>query len=610
MRQCTLILAGVATLCGLMPGNQGVAADLVLVREGKAQARIVVTAGAEDRPARFAADELRRYIQLMSGATLPVGSGDASVVIELIVDAQVLPPPRPTPDDPRTQDRYRLRVSPTGIQIAGASGRAVLFGAYDLLERLGCGWCVPGDDTVPRKPTLSLGVVDVDTQPAFEYRMMLDFPMRSVEQTAAIADWLAKNRMNWIHPCENAHGEPKLWYERRSRSAPEIGRRGLHLIFGGHTMHTWCPETNFEAHPDWFALVDGKRKAPTLCVSNPQAVEEVVKNIRAFLDCCPEVEVVDLWHPDGQVFCHCPACTRGVLGADSGGTPPAGLPHDSVHAAYVISFLTFINQVANALAQTHPAVRLSPLIYGSSDRALPDAAPALADNVLYGLAHIFRDSYRPLAGSPKSSINMRFLGNDVTWMAKARRHYIYEYYNCWWPPFIYPGSQVIVRDLQILHELGAQGSSSDMYGYSPINMYVAARALWDPGVSWEAVVRDFCSRYYGDVAEAMADNRIKLEHGIFGKAGFQANGASEGTLKFLDPACGEYLRSQRPAQIAFLEQLLTRTSDDRVKTRLRRDLQPWQKWGGEARYWGLPEFVTGTASAPDAEFAQPPGVGP
>jgi hypothetical protein len=52
--------------------------------------------------------------------------------------------------------------------------------------------------------------------------MMLDFPMLSVAQTIAICDWIAKNRMNWVRECPNAHGEPTAWYERRDRVVPEL----------------------------------------------------------------------------------------------------------------------------------------------------------------------------------------------------------------------------------------------------------------------------------------------------------------------------------------------------------------------------------------------------
>ena len=70
------------------------------------------------------------------------------------------------------------------------------------------GWCVPGDDVIPKRGTLEMAPLQADMRPAFQYRMMLDFPLLSVAQSIAISDWIAKNRMNWIHPCPNAHGEP------------------------------------------------------------------------------------------------------------------------------------------------------------------------------------------------------------------------------------------------------------------------------------------------------------------------------------------------------------------------------------------------------------------
>jgi hypothetical protein len=90
-----------------------------------------------------------------------------------------------------------------------------------------------------------------------------------------------------------------------------------------------------------------------------------------------------------------------------------------------------VNRVAEAIAKSHPKVMVGPLIYSQTDHAMPDECPAPADNVLVGLAHFFRDSYRPLIGEPRSAINLRFLGNDLTWMAKAKHAYIYEYYNGW-----------------------------------------------------------------------------------------------------------------------------------------------------------------------------------
>jgi hypothetical protein len=567
-------------------------AEFVLVADGRPATRIVLAGPGPADPAGravFAAEELQRYVKAMSGATLPVtraaADGPAIWILPESQAAGDLKADRPAGGE----DAYLIQATEKRVCLAGATPRALLFAAYDLLERFGCGWCVPGDDAVPSRKTLALASIKVERSPAFTYRMMLDFPLMSAAQSVAIVDWIAKNRMNWVHPCPNAMGEPKLWYERRDRLAPEIEKRGLDVIFGGHTMHTWVSPEYSKAHPDWFSLNDGRRQPPTLCVTNHEMTTELIRNMQQFLNRCPEVDVIDLWHPDSDVYCHCPVCTQGLVPAEAGGKRPASTPADAVHSAYVISYIRFMNRVAEGLRKSHPSVLISPLIYGAVDRAMPDGCPTLADNLLPGLAHICRDSYRPLAGEPRSAVNMRFLGNDLTWMARSKHHYIYEYYNCWVPPYIYPGARVIVRDLQLFRELGCQGASSDMYGYSPINMYVAARALWSPDISWEAAVREFNLRYYGEAGGKMADNWVELEKAVYGKDGYQGAGGlyDEPTRR---AGAGDVLYAARPRQIRFLEGLIAATTDPLVKSRLERALAPWKTWDAEHRFWAFPPF--------------------
>jgi hypothetical protein len=549
-------------------------------------------------PLAFAAQELQRYVKAMSGAELPIVpvSSRKPAIVLAIRSLRSDPFDKLRAGhfdklrvDPQEKERYRLKVDVRRLLVEGASARAVLFGVYDLLERLGCGWCVPGDDSIPKTDTLSVTPFALEMRPAFRHRMMLDFPMQSVAQTIAIADWLAKNRMNWIHECPNAHGPPDAWYERRQRVVPELTRRDLHLMVGGHTMHTWVTETNFASHPEWFAYESGQRKPPALCLANTEMTAELVRNMQQFLDRCPEVNVVDLWHPDSTNFCHCSKCTRGVASGESPAQAASASSNLAIQSAYAITYIELVNRVARGIAKSHPNVLLGPLIYSQTDHAMPDGCPAPEDNVMLGLAHFFRDSYRPLIGEPKSAVNLRFLGNDLTWIAKTKHTYIYEYYNGWTAPYIYPGAQVIVRDLQTLQQLEVQGVSSDMYGYSPINMYAAARAFWTPGLDWEAVVRDFCLRYYGPVGEAMATNEIQLERGIFGLNGYQGNGARDPESP-TRPASGRYLEAQRPGQIAFLKGLLARTTDPQIRRRLERALQPWSLWNHDPRFWAFPEF--------------------
>jgi uncharacterized protein DUF4838/glycosyl hydrolase family 67 len=581
-----LVLGAVCrVLCSAASGADSPREGFNITSGGQPKAEIVVPAQAEP-PLAFAAQELRRYVKEMSGAELRVVNAPSEKPAILLIRLPLRP--EKVREDPREADQYHLSVDEKKLQIDGTSARAVLFGVYDLLERLGCGWCVPGDDSVPKRETLALASLQVDNRPRFQYRMMLDFPLMSVAQTIAISDWIAKNRMNWVHPCPNAHGEPTAWYERRDRVVPELKKRGLRLIIGGHTMETWVSETNFASHPEWFALEGGKRKPPTLCIANAEMNAELIRSMQRFLDRCPEVDVIDLWHTDDTVFCHCAQCTRGLV-TETTKDKESAIPADAVQFAYVTSCVEFVNRVATAIAKSHPKVMVSPLIYSQTDRAMPDGCPALADNVLVGLAHFFRDSYRPLIGEPKSAVNLRFLGNDLTWIAKSKHSYIYEYYHGWTAPYIYPGAQVIVRDLQTLHELQMQGVSSDMYGYSPINMYVAARAFWSPTLDWKAAIQDFCIRYYGDVGVEMAENEIRLETGIFGLNGYQANGARDPESP-TRPASGRFLEQQRPEQITFLKGLIVKTKDQKVRARLERALKPWSVWDKEPRFWAFPDF--------------------
>jgi hypothetical protein len=149
---------------------------------------------------------------------------------------------------------------------------------------------------------------------------------------------------------------------------------------------------------------------------------------------------------------------------------------------------------------------------------------------------------------------------------------------------------VIVRDLQTLHELEVQGVSSDMYGYSPINMYVAARALWSPNLSWKDAVRDFCVRYYGDAGEVMAENEVRLETGIFGLNGYQANGARDPDSS-TRPASGRYLEQQRPEQIAFLKGIIDKTKRSQSQSPTgNAHSNRGPLWNKEPRFWAFPDF--------------------
>jgi hypothetical protein len=158
------------------------------------------------------------------------------------------------------EEAYRMRNVGERIELIGNCPRATLYAVYDFLERhLGCGGCMPGDDTVPRRATIRLKALDhTIAGPAFSTRQIVLYPYNPAllkKNNLPHTDWLTKNRMNWAHP------GPNIWERMKSRQTfvPEVEKRGLLLGVGGHTFNTGLPHDRYAAaHPEYFAmLADG-----------------------------------------------------------------------------------------------------------------------------------------------------------------------------------------------------------------------------------------------------------------------------------------------------------------------------------------------------------------
>jgi hypothetical protein len=371
------------------------------------------------------------------------------------------------------------------------------------------------------------------------------------------------------------------WTQRPDLVTAALRTRGLRLHFGGHTMMTWVGGDYFARHPEWFALVEGKRGGPDptrnkpLCVTNVPMRRQLVRNMRKFLDENPAAEILDLWHPDSDQFCHCPRCLRGMPG-DAGA--------EFVGMAYLRSFMEFAAAVVEDLQRTHPRVRVSPLVNYSESTNWPlPAGVDIPDGLLIGLAHFppLRDSYLPLSGEPHSAGNARLLAIDLSWKAKARHTYIYEYYNAWYRPFLHPQVRYAARDLPLWRELGFTGLSNDMYGWSPVNLYAVTRLMWEPRRKPGDLIADFCRRYYGRAADRMNEYWTGLEDLI------------EGTLGYLsgEPALKKFKRARRE-QIAHLEATAAGAGDPVTRSRVERCLRPWRSLDDrdKARWWAVAAF--------------------
>lgn len=500
------VLIGSLTMAAAATGKE---IDLV---ENGSSAYAIVIADDAPRAVRTAAEELQRYVREISGAVLPIASAAAKPTVISLRLANAS-------DRSLTgqgEDAYLMRSEGEKIVLVGNCPRSALYAVYGFLEKhLGCAWCVPGDDTVPRHGTIRLRPFD-DTvaAPAFAMRQIILYPYNAAlltKNNIPHTDWLTKNRLNWAHPAPNA---PYVWERTKSREAflPEVEKRGLLLEVGGHTFNTWVPRDRYAAsHPEYFALLaDGTRAADGthnggLCLSQPEVLKTVVENMGRWLDENPEVDAVDLWHNDSYTYCACPNCTG------------PGLTGPAANAAYTRTYIRFANAVAEEVAKRHPRVLINFLAYAHTLDCPPDA-PRLRNNILLGLCLFPRPgqrTMRPIETSPQK-LDARLRQQLALWPQLAKHFYVYEYYTVGQEYKKWSMVSMMRKDLQYFHRLGIRGISSDQWGpgWYPLNMYAFARLAWNPHLSPEAIIEDFCRGYYGAASGTMIAYWNLLEEGL------------------------------------------------------------------------------------------------
>jgi len=109
------------------------------------------------------------------------------------------------------------------------------YGVHALLEHVGVRWfdATPLGEVVPKQKTLKIGPIDEADSPDFDYREYNTQPIRNL-----------KLKINGLG-CEMLLGT------RNPRAANAYGHNYTELIGGN---------AHFEAHPEWYPLIHGKRR--------------------------------------------------------------------------------------------------------------------------------------------------------------------------------------------------------------------------------------------------------------------------------------------------------------------------------------------------------------
>lgn len=463
-------LLGLAALVGLVVSARAQAAEpLILAEGGRSDYRIVVAEKASPST-RYAAEELRRFFKEATGAELPIVT-DAAPAAEreiLLGDSSRLSALGVTVDFKRLGDEgYLLRTVGPRLMIAGGAVRGNLYGVYGFLEsQLGCRWFTPAVSRIPKTERVAVSPLDQTRVPALEYREVMLFDCWD-------ADWMARNRVNTTKLLDQRHG-------------------GSVMFVPGYYVHTFKlllpPEKYFEAHPEYFAEVGGKRlRDGQLCATNDDVARIVTDEVRRLLREHPEGRIISVSQNDANKnYCQCPRCA--ALDEKEG-----------THAAQV---LHLVNRVAEAVAKEFPDRAVETLAYEWS--RTPPKTMKPRDNVIVRLSTIRCSFSEPLETQPG---NKAFRRDLEGWAAICRRVWIWDYttyfsyYLLPWPNYRVLDDNVryfIKNNVRgIVEQNNWQSTGGEMAG---LKGYLLARFLWEATYDEGRATDEFLEGVYGPAA--------------------------------------------------------------------------------------------------------------
>lgn len=470
---------------------------------------VIVTDSNASEPVKFAAQELRTYLTSVLGTELPASAASGAPTIKLGV--------RKSPE--LGDEGYRISASHGVLTITGGGDAGVVYGAYYFLRKFaGCIFSAPGPDgeLVPLRRQITFAGPAIEMKPPLWYRgMQIGRPEVGEDLTSLVSwlGWMAKNGLNYV-----------LYYPRTGPEserfdkdiAPEVLKRGLKLDRNHHGFSAWLPpDKYFDKHPDYCALIDGKRDKKanqlSICTSNPEAVAAYIDNLKAYLRSHPAVKIVGVIPEDGYGMCECDKCKAMDAELEHEAAPeisPEDLKYLPMNRAKTRRYALLVNECARAIHKEFPNVLVGSAAY--VDLVWPDPKVRLEPNVVTWVAIYWRDGARVLSAGSPSAKNRAYFDCLRMWRKlHPGKVILYEYYMGMsaQKSLPYPQDRVIVRDWPELESIGVLGATiqcmPSVTNTYTLNLAAFARLGWGEKVDPAALQTEYLQGMYGAAAEAV-----------------------------------------------------------------------------------------------------------
>ena len=460
--------------------------NYVLFNDNKTKYEVVINDNASETE-KYSAKELTNYLYRISGTVFPlidennVSSSRHKIYIGYngkLSDKKF----------EKEEEGFKYINSGDDIVIWGGKNRGTMFGVFSFLENeLGVRWLSSKVKIVPQRSKHNFSILFREENPGIKFRLVDYYDMQTGEISVP-----QKNNSLRVQQC------PPVIIDEINGRGDQPG--GYEKFWFHHSFDTFVPvEEYFDKHPEYFSLIHGKRQRERsqLCLSNPEVLEILIKNVREFVKKYPNLKVYNIGQNDNHNPCQCKKCQEIVEkeGAESG------------------IMLWFVNQAAERLEKEFPNKIFGTYAYQFSRKPPKTMRPA--KNVAIILCSIECDFSHPFTHDH----NKGFVEDLKNWGKITDRIFIWDYvvnFSHYLLPF--PNFDVLQTNIMILKNNNVQGiceqancqnTGSEFFA---LRAYILAKLMWNPNINVKEEVSDFINGYYGRSAAYIEEYFAKVQN--------------------------------------------------------------------------------------------------
>lgn len=421
--------------------------NIQLIQYKKSDYNIIIEAGNTD--SQIAAIQLQKYLRKSTGVLLPITINENTTKKIIISNNSkyLNKYDKSLYTAIRKDDGFYIKTTGLNVILAGKSGKSLLYAVNEFLQQqVGISFLSHKVINVPEHRSVTLDQINYLYNPVFSVRILHSSEANYTDYT----DWHKLQRYRDI-PSSEWGGE---W---------------------GHSFFTLLPPSGFyKTHPEYYSLVNGKRIAEQLCLSNDEVKKLVINDLRAKITQNPNARYWFVSQEDNSSHCMCSQCSK--IDAKEGS--PSG------------SLIHFVNKVA----EQFPDKKIVTLAYSYTQKAPKHVKPIENVSIMFCTS----GNYNRVIPLSEQGLGDLLL----PWTRVSNNVIVWDYYVNF-KNFLFPlqNFAAMAANLKYYASNNVAGvfMQGNYYGggaFDELKSYLLAKLSWNPLLNYKDIIKEFCDIYY------------------------------------------------------------------------------------------------------------------